>query len=162
MSLRFCITRTIAALVTLGVAGCAGTSVTPGPLAANPPSQGEANGLRSTALRVKPDNASYRRALYIADGSNNNVKILTNTYYRELGAITNGISGPTNLSMDQVGNLYVANGSDVVEYAPRGTSPSFTYSAEMLGVSDVAVDRHGNVYAAGLTGEYYDTVNEYF
>jgi hypothetical protein len=84
------------------------------------------------AVRGKPDKASFKKALYAADANADVIKILSNTRYRQLGVITNGISHPIGESMDQRGNLYVANlggANDVTEYAPGGTSPLFTYSA---------------------------------
>src|SRR5271155_2097172 len=58
---------------------------------------------------AKPDKASYLKALYIGDGFTHSIKILSDTYYHELGVITNGIAFPIAESMDQRGNLYVAN-----------------------------------------------------
>lgn len=141
----------LAGIVSLAVAGCAGTSVTPGP--ANPVPQ---------AVNKK----AYANALYVSDfSSNNDIKILTNTSYAEFGSITNGISNPIGLSMDRSGNLYVANfgsgsGGDVTEYAPGGTSPSFTYNANMHFTSNVTVDRHGNVYETDATNGG-GIINEY-
>jgi len=116
----------------------------------------------ASTQRAKPDKASYRRALYIGDGFTNSIKILSNTSYHELGVITNGISFPFAESMDQRGNLYVANEmgtgtGDVTEYAPGDTSPSFTYSANMAIPYAVTVDRHGNVYEGDDSN-----INEYF
>lgn len=110
--------------------------------------------------RAKPAHVSYVRALYVVDPFSNTVKILTDVYYRELGAITNGLDGTQNLTMDGVGNLYAANyfGRTITEYAPGATSPSFTYSAGMGDPSTVAVDRHGNVYEADAAGY----INQYF
>lgn len=154
----------LAVFVGLGLSGCAGTSVTPGPSAAS----GAALYQRAPALRAKHDKASYKRALYIADLSRPNVKVLTNTYYRDLGVITNGISQPLAESMDKLGNLYVANFSigsslgDVTEYAPGGTSPSFTYNANMNFPAGVTVDRHDNVYEADSNVYGPGSINEYF
>ncbi|HTA54922.1 MAG TPA: hypothetical protein VK755_09305 [Candidatus Acidoferrales bacterium] len=153
----------LAVFLGLTVAGCAGTNVTPASLVGGAP-----------ALRVKPNKASYKRALYVANynpntGEGNSILIFTSTifkktYYRELGAITNGIVNPVGLSMDRVGNLYVANfghgtccGS-VTEYAPGGQSPSSTYNNNMVAARGVTVDRLGNVYEADESGY----VNEYF
>lgn len=147
----------LAVFVGLAVAGCSGTSVTPGPSLTNPALRSVASG------RVKADKASYKRALYVADTVSNSVKILSNTYYRELGVITNGIAGPLGESIDRQGNLYIANaGGDVTEYAPGGTSPSFTYSASLTIPFSVVVDRHGSVYVAneGMYGG--GSINEYF
>jgi hypothetical protein len=143
--------RTLSFCISLAVAGCAGTNATLGPSVANPVSQ--------STLRIKPD-ASYKRALYVLNSASNEVQILTNTYYRQLGTITNGISNPQAETIDKRGNLYVTNQngsySDIAEYAPGATSPSFTYSAAApLGV---AVDRHGNVFVADGSSQ---TVNQY-
>lgn len=102
MHFRFCIARflereitpflALAVFAGFTVAGCAGTNATPAPSIANPLSSqvpGDFGRLGATrsgvpALRVKPDKASYRRALYILDRSNNIVKIFTNNHYRDL------------------------------------------------------------------------------
>lgn len=170
----------LAAFIGLALAGCAGTNVTPWGSAPNPASRAVASGFASTApgnsklvaavhrgapgLAVKPDKVSYKRALYVYDATANAIKIFTNTYYRELGVITNGLSRPDGLSMDQLGNLYVANASsgssagNVTEYASGATSPSFTYNAGMNNPNSVAVDRHGDVYEGDGDG----SINEYF
>lgn len=156
----------LAVVLCLAAAGCAGTNVSPGDLAGS----GAALHRGAPTLRVDPDKASYKRALYVADLKANDIKILTNTYYRELGTITEGISGPVAESMDQLGNLYVANFGtcgtssgysgcgDVTEYAPGTATPSFTYNANMNAPLGVAVDRHGNVFEADRNGR----VNQYF
>jgi hypothetical protein len=113
--------------------------------------------------RAIPDNVSYRRAVYVVGFLDNEVKILTNTHYRALGTITNGINGPDGETMDNQGNLYVANSSgsgdagSITEYAPGGTSPSFTYTAGMSEPEGVGLDKHGNVYEADEDGK----INEY-
>ncbi|MBV9262816.1 MAG: hypothetical protein JO324_00740 [Candidatus Eremiobacteraeota bacterium] len=100
------------------------------------------------------------KALYVAELSNGVVKILSNTYYRELGTITTGITAPVAATLDQLGNLYVANQSpgSIAEYAPGATSPSFTYTAGITTPFGVAVDNHGNVYEVDATG----SINQYF
>ena len=166
--------RALSICIILTIAGCAGANVTPGSSVANPASQSVTSGLGSAALvhrapavRVRPDKASYRRALYVGECLTASIKILSNTSYHELGVITNGISCPLAESMDQQGNLYVANSAgtfegNVVEYAPGSTSPSFTYSANMGQPYAVTVDRHGNVYEAGDESASSLTINEYF
>lgn len=156
--------RTLAVLASLTVAGCTGANVSPGA-----PATGDAALHRGAPTRIEHDKASYKRALYVADAQANDIKILTNTYYRELGTITDGINEPVAESMDQRANLYVANygpcGSshqlgcgDVTEYAPGTSAPSFTYNANMYAPLGVAVDRHGNVFEADRNGY----VNQYF
>lgn len=154
MNLRFCVARffepgtrpfhMLAAAASLAVAGCAGTNVAAGPSVANPGSQ-------FVASKVKPDKASYKRALYVLNAAANVVQILANTSYRQLGAITDGISNPKGETIDGPGNLYVTNqpassAADIAEYAPGATSPSFTYYA--TSPEGVAVDRHGNIFVA--------------
>jgi streptogramin lyase len=117
---------------------------------------------RGAAMQhVKRDKDPYLRALYITTFSGNSVKIFTNTYYRELIGITNGISTPVGISIDPRGNLYVANGfgPNITEYAPGGTSPIFTYNANMTAPYGVTVDTRGNVYEADANGL---VVNQYF
>jgi hypothetical protein len=161
MSARF-----LAVFASLAVAGCAGTNITPGPFAAN--QAGNFTPLvamhqAAPALRIKPDAGSYKRALYIVDfASNKPIKILTNTYYHELGSIPDG-GRPIADSIDQHGNLYVANNGaqNVTEYVPGDTSPSFTYDVNMHTPIAVTVDRLGNVYEVDFNSSY-PLVNEYF
>lgn len=175
---------TLAAFIGLALVGCAGTNVTPWDSASNQASQAVENGFGSTAsgnsklvgavhqgapgLAVKPDKVSYKRALYVYDAADTAIKIFSNTYYREVGVITNGLSYPVGLSMDQLGNLYVADDGGpgsltgyVTEYASGATSPSFTYNAGMKYPSAVAVDRHGDVYESDWDGTHAN-LNEYF
>lgn len=162
MHLRFTFAQAV--FVGLALSGCAGTNVTPGPSAVSPASQAMPIGLGSPvpALRRNP-NASYKRALYVADADANDVKIYTNTYYREVGTISNGIQTPVAETMDKRGNLYVANFGTtnhgfVSEYAPGATAPSFTYNAGISNPEAMAVDRQGNVFVANSRG----SINQYF
>ena len=102
------------------------------------------------------------RDLYVADPGKNAVEILANGTYKNVGSISNGISGPIPNFLDKKGNLYVANANfsapNIREYAPGATSPSFTYTAGMTDPVGVSVDRAGNVYE---TDHYGGFVNEY-
>jgi hypothetical protein len=99
------------------------------------------------------------RDLYVTDPFYNDVEILANGTYKNVGYISSGINGPNGDFLDKKGNLYVANsGVNIVEYAPGGTSPSFTYNASMLDPEGVSVDGAGNVYEADYAGSF---VNEY-
>lgn len=152
MNLRFSVVRfferdarpfyMLAALFGLAVAGCAGTSVPGAPPVANPASLVQAG--------IKPDAASYKKALYVLNSAADAVQIFTNTYYRQLGSITNGVSNPQAVTIDKQGNLYVTNQAtspgDIAEYAPGATSPSSTYNASQP--EGVAVDRRGNIFVA--------------
>lgn len=143
----------------LAFAGCGGTNVTPGASAA---SAAAAIHRGAPAIRVKHDKASYKKALYVLNASANAVQVFTNTYYRQLGAITNGISTPESMTIDGQGNLYVTNDdppySNIAEYAPGATSPTFTYNASQP--AGVAVDRHGNVFVADYSN-YAGVVKQY-
>lgn len=147
------------------LAGCSGGS---GSTITSIPLPGDLGSLRTIhqsapARRVKSDKAPFLRAIYVADLSENIIKILTNTYYHELGTITNGITSPGALSLDQFGNLYVANATNVTEYPPGGAYPSFTYDSTLGGPNGVAVDSHGNVYevdgATGYINQFFQKVN---
>jgi hypothetical protein len=102
------------------------------------------------------------RDLYVADPGKNAVEILANGTYKNVGSISNGISGPIANFLDKKGNLYVANANfsapNIREYAPGATSPSFTYTAGMTDPVGVSVDGAGNVYE---TDHYGGFVNEY-
>lgn len=153
----------LAVVAGLTVAGCAGTNATPSSSIPNVTSQSAAGALAGAThrgaptLRVKPD-GSYKRALYVLNAAANTVQVLTNKYYRQLGAITNGISDPQAMTVDGKGNLYVTNqnypSSYIAKYAPGATSPSFTYN-EPLFPNGLAVDRHGNLFVADDNGYVY-------
>lgn len=99
--------------------------------------------------------------LYVTDQGLNAVELLANGTYKNVGSISNGISSPQGDFLDKKGNLYVANAGgrpDITEYAPGGTSPSFTYSAGMTDPLVVTVDGAGNVYEFDYQGS---SINEY-
>jgi len=74
--------------------------------------------------------------------------VLLNKKYQVTGTITDGLDGADGDFIDGKGNLYVGNygGLNVQEYAPGGTSPSFTYSSGLADPIDVTTDTKGNVY----------------
>lgn len=151
---RFCVV--LAGIMSVAVAGCAGSNVTPGGPIANQAPQAVPSrlGRAVPAFRVSPDKDPFKNALYVADNNNDVITILANKNYRVLGTITDGISNPVSEAMDKRFNLYVANlsGADVTEYAPGTTSPSFTYNRNMEDPLDVAVDRRGNIYESDDNG----------
>lgn len=102
-----------------------------------------------------------RGVLYVDDGGNQAVEIFRNGTWKKVGSITNGVGSDMDRNwVDANGNFYVAQFSpvDIVEYAPGGTSPSFTYDSQMQLPIDVTTDRAGNVYEAD---ELLSSVNEY-
>lgn len=122
--------------------------------------------LRSLQLRearpraVKSDKHQGLKDLYVSDFGSEDVVVLKNTTYKEVGTISNGLVSPDGDFLDGSGNLYVADydGIDIQEYKPSGKSPSFTYNTGMIDPVNVSVDTHGNVYEADYDGGY---VNEY-
>jgi DNA-binding beta-propeller fold protein YncE len=102
--------------------------------------------------------------LYVSDFGTGAVEILANGTWTETGTITSGLDGPDGIFADKKGNVYVANyaGLDIQEYAPNGTSPSFTYNASMIDPIGVDVDAKGNVYEADYDdGGGAGPINEY-
>ncbi|MGA8098238.1 MAG: hypothetical protein WB810_06215 [Candidatus Cybelea sp.] len=98
--------------------------------------------------------------LYISGYVPEDVTVVKNTTYKNVGTITKGLVSPDGDFVDAAGNLYVADydAVDVQEYKPGGKSPSFTYNAGMVDPVNVSVDSHGNVYEADYDGH---EVNEY-
>lgn len=125
----------------------------------------DCSGGTQPAGSIVPAAAASRTAkaaqdLYVADFGANTVDLFSNTSYKSLGKITNGVETPGDVFLDAKGDLYVANidGKDVTEYASGKTSaPSFTYNAGMHNPYSVTVDAHGNVFE----GDLYGAVNEY-
>jgi hypothetical protein len=105
---------------------------------------------RSTAARKR----RVERDLFISNfdpvSGNGNILVLKNKTYKQIRVIKEGTTGPSSLWVDSRGNLYLANqyGSDVLEYRPRASSPSCTYSAGLVGPSFVTTDDAGNVYVS--------------
>ncbi len=118
--------------------------------------------LSSSSLQSSPDFARAPRAkkncksrLYVSSYKLDYVAIYCTkgTNQAPIGKITDGIDGPEGAAVDAKGNLYVTNTSNntVTEYAPGGTKPSFTYSADLNYPAGVAVDGQQNVYVTNLT-----------
>ncbi len=103
------------------------------------------------------------KALFVTDFGTGEVEILKNGTYASDGTISDGLDGPDGDWIDSKGNFYVANyaGPNIQEYKPKGSSPSFTYSASITDAVGVSTDSEGNVYEADYNdgGEGY--VNEY-
>jgi hypothetical protein len=117
--------------------------------------------LPAVSADTSPQAKKGSGVLYVDDGGNRSVEIFGNGTWKKVGSITNGVGPDVDRNwVDANGNLYVAQFSpaDVVEYAPGGTSPSFTYDSQMQLPMDVTTDRAGNVYEAD---ELTSSVNEY-
>jgi NHL repeat len=98
--------------------------------------------------------------LYVDDGGNHAVEMFNNGGWKKAGRITSGIGDVDRNWVDAQGNFYVAQFSPVqiVEYAPGGSTPLFTYDNRMQLPVDVTTDTAGNVYEAD---ELTSSVNEY-
>jgi hypothetical protein len=69
------------------------------------------------------------------------------------GIITDGISDPWGLCIDQNDNLYSVNQSGTVtEYPPGSTLPSATYSQDLGRPLYCIIDRHGNLFVGNGNG----------
>ena len=155
------------------LAGCAsgapsGTAIVPNSALSGLSGTGQ---LAST--RVAPNgrataNGLYKglKALYVVNDNTGSVDVLSNSRYRDIGALTNGVGVPSSVALDTAGNVYVGNdqSASVTEYAPGATTPLFTYSSGMSQPTAVVADAHGNLYEAdlgngGLINEYFQGVN---
>lgn len=116
---------------------------------------------KSSGRSVNP--AALPKDLFVDDFGTGATEILKNGSYANIGAISSGINGPDGNTVDKAGNLYVANyaGINITEYAPGGTSPSFTYSAGMSDPVAAGVDSQGNVYEGDYALGGSGFVNEY-
>jgi hypothetical protein len=108
---------------------------------------------------VSPDKKTKSPAeLFVDNDSPDEVLILANNSWKDLGSITNGATDPDGSWYDKHG-LYVANYSapNVEQYSSKG-SLTFTYNAGMSSPVTLTTDSDGNIYEADFTGE---AVNEY-
>lgn len=141
-------------LMVLGVFGC--SSFQSGPISHE-----------SASLVVDaPMRSSYqgRRDLYVVDYGVAKITLYKNGTFTPDGTITNGLNGPQGATLDQFGNLFVANrtGGNIAEYAPGASSPSFLYSAGTISPLEVSVNRQGDVFATDVPEpKGNDTVVEY-
>lgn len=146
------------------LAGCTGSQGSgPGASSSNSIVPAQSHVGSKSPLTIDPS-GKYKglHDLYVIDSKTETVDLLKNKTYREVGAITNGVSGPIAETLDKLGNLYVANlgNSTVTEYSTGQSAPSFTYSSGINLPFVVAVDAHGNVYEGN--GDGSGTVNQYF
>lgn len=148
----------IAAIVLL--AGCSGGGIA-GQYVTPPSDTTSAQSLEA----LVPDAGAASRELAVADDEDGagNIVYLLNGSYKVTATITNGLHFPVGDFIDNKANLYVANatGPNVTEYAPGGSSPSFTYSAGLADPNAVTTDTSANVYAADFGGGRASVVVEY-
>ena len=150
------------AIVAIAVAACSGgsqgpTSMVPGSVPVTAMRQPVA--IDTAGHGITPDTTRLPKDLFVTDLVLNAVVILENTSWKNVGNITSGIDLPVRNWVDSKGNLYVTNHAsvNVTEYAPKATSPTYTYSSGMSNPLDVTTDTTGNVFEADAGG----SVNEY-
>jgi DNA-binding beta-propeller fold protein YncE len=115
-----------------------------------------ATGQIPQTYNAAPAKSAGLKDLYVADYDIGTIFLFKNDGFTPDGSITSGISGPWGVTLDSIGNLYVANadGADITEYAPGTSTPSFTYSAGMVSPRLVSVDRKGDVFETDFTDDY--------
>ena len=88
--------------------------------------------------------------IYVSGFDSNNVLIydLSEFGVPQIGAITTGIEGPRDITLDAAGNLYVANtsGGNVAIYPPGATTPGIVLTQGLHAPVCATVDAQGNVW----------------
>jgi hypothetical protein len=128
-----------------------------------------ANALPATRhTSFRPAVTAAASLVYVADQANNLVWVFnapaaapavspsgttSPIVVKPIRSIPTGIS-PVGLTVDSIGNLYVANlfDNDVQEFAPGSSTPFRTLSAGLAGPVDVKVSLSGAVYVTNLSG----------
>ena len=125
------------ALAALLVAGCRGSADSPLPIAAG----AKASATQSSNLYVLSVGFS---------GGIDSVQVFRAGSKKLLREITQGLSEPTSMAFDGLGDLYVANyGTNTVTvYAAGATTVSETISQGISNPKALAVDSAGNLYVA--------------
>lgn len=96
-------------------------------------------------LALTAPSAHAQQSLYV---SNNNSTITKITNGVETTFASTGLSNPTGLAFDPLGNLYAANGNNTItKFTPGGVSSVFA-STGLNGPYGLAFDQSGNLYAA--------------
>jgi hypothetical protein len=115
----------------------------------------------SVATQVAPGRYAGSKDLYVSDFGTGDVVLLKNKTYKNVGSIF--LNSPDGIFLDRKGNLYVASyaGVEILEYAPGGASPFFTYNAGMTDPIAASVDTSGNVYEGDYNDGSTGSVNEY-
>jgi hypothetical protein len=90
--------------------------------------------------------------LYASDGSTNDVNIYTYPKLKLVGTLT-GFSGPQGICLNQAGDVWIVNAgaSDVLEYAPLGTSPIATlHDPGQYSIACSGDDEPGNLAVSNI------------
>ena len=99
--------------------------------------------------------------VYIADSSNNAIKMWNATTQQVTTLISSGLTSPSGLTLDAAGNLFIADfGDGTIDKWNAGTQQLTTLvSTGIVGPFDVAVDGSGNLYIADPTNHSIDKWN---
>jgi hypothetical protein len=137
----------VAALVAF-LAGCSGGS------SQTPAVSGSAASLRplapSTSHGFMKAIGARTQLVYMSSWGTASVVDVLTMKGKQVGQITNGLAEPQGLFVDTKGNLWVANGSNVVVYPRGGLSPSTTLTDSVGDPTDVTVCPDGTAYVADL------------
>ena len=158
----------IAAVASLGITGCSGSSaLRPMPGAPLAPAGNPAVPASITARQPVANNAKRAKPLlYVAGFSAQAVFVYAQSAKSPaspLYKITNGISDPNGLATDTSGNLYVTNelSNAVTIYAPGSQSPTETITTGVNIPFAVAVDSVGDLFVANDPAGQSPYINEY-
>ncbi len=141
-----------AAAATMALAACSGAGQP-----ATPPSQNALGGVPAGPPHLTLNDPARTKdvykglaALYVYDLATNTVDILKNKTYREIGTISESSSFAPTLAgsfIDKRGNYYLADATEVLEYAPRSQAPLYTYTVPSGdSINGLSVDSHGDVF----------------
>jgi hypothetical protein len=163
------ITGLVAGLLLAGCSG--GSAVTPGPDAGPMSGASVSPGTRllpgpavmgPTVVPIVPKRVAAPRGwpagknsklIFVANISANEVLMYSQGKNpKPVGSITDGLSDPAGLAVDNKGTLYVSNlgNNTITEYPAGSTSPSVTLSSGLSGNYGVAVDNKGDVFTVNL------------
>lgn len=119
---------------------------------------------RPVSGRWTPQRGSVPHRLYVSELHFSTVLVYTDGQNPKLvGSITTGISAPSGMNVDPIGDLFVTNSprdssGSVTVYPPGATSPSLTIMGGLASPNSVAIAPDGTVY---VTDSRTSEVQEY-
>jgi hypothetical protein len=121
------------------------------------------NGSRTYAVK------SNSKLVYVSNLGGGEIEVFDQTGKNQqpIATITDGILGPGGLTTDAKGNLYVADegpisGKWTVQmYAPGATSPTKSYTTDLVSPTDSVVGNDGTIYIANFNGSKDGWVSVY-
>jgi len=110
-------------------------------------------------------NAVATTNLYVANAGNNTVAVYTpdwnNGTMAKTRTVYKNVNGPRSIAFDTLGDLYVANNTNITEYSETSATPNTVIATISTGVSNpkvIAIDSNNNLYV-GNAGN--NTVSKY-